>query len=123
MSAIVKPATSASRWQHHENPKWHSSDGFVISVSVDHRNPLTVFKALRRIVVEVLVTVFVISEMRRPAMRVADSGRESVADPPPGGTLALTRTGDDGRGGRRSFAVMSAATRRFGGGRTARWAS
>ncbi|WET81518.1 DUF1707 domain-containing protein [Amycolatopsis sp. QT-25] len=38
-----------------------------------------------------------------------------VADLAPGGTLALSPAGADGQGGRRSFAVMSATTRRFEG--------
>lgn len=38
-----------------------------------------------------------------------------VADLAPGGTLAPSHTGDEGQGGRRSFAVMSATTRRFTG--------
>ncbi|MFI5560607.1 DUF1707 domain-containing protein [Amycolatopsis japonica] len=38
-----------------------------------------------------------------------------VADLSPGGALALSRTGDEEQGGRRSFAVMSGTTRRFDG--------
>ncbi|MFI7120665.1 DUF1707 domain-containing protein [Amycolatopsis sp. NPDC049868] len=38
-----------------------------------------------------------------------------VADLSPGGALALSHAGDEEQGGRRSFAVMSATTRRFGG--------
>ncbi|MFJ8917187.1 DUF1707 domain-containing protein [Amycolatopsis sp. NPDC102389] len=38
-----------------------------------------------------------------------------VADLSPGGALALSHAGDGDQGGRRSFAVMSATTRRFDG--------